>query len=153
MKLPYIVTVWAETHSRATYLITNPRIIHFKQHLSFFLLPLSFSLCFQQNGINKPICMQIINHYLDPLPVYVDKDYNLPSLCIILLGCLWFGFPCVQPDVVHVTRPNCSLCFCVLMHEWLPAGISVVVCGDAVTQRTNKPKDQQTNQLTALLIS
>ncbi len=31
---------------------------------SFFL-----SLCPQEDGINKPIRIQIINHYLDPLPV------------------------------------------------------------------------------------
>lgn len=99
---------------------------------------LSFLLCLQENGINKPICMQIINHYLDPLPVYVYKDYNLPGLCIILLGCLWFGFPCVHPDVFHVTRPDQPVC---IMHEWLPAGIYVAAC-DAVTQLTN---DQQGN--------
>lgn len=65
MKLPYVVRWWAETHSRAAYLITGRRIIHFKQHLSFLLLP----LCLQQTGINKPICTEIINHYPDPWPV------------------------------------------------------------------------------------
>lgn len=104
---------------------------------------LSFLLCLQENGINKPICMQIINHYLDPSPVYVYKDYNLPGLCIILLGCLWFGFPCVHPDVFHVTRPDQPVC---VMHEWLPAGIYVAAY-DAVTQLTNV---QKISKVTAL---
>lgn len=38
MKLPYIVTARVGTHSRAAYLITEPRITQFKQHLSFFAL-------------------------------------------------------------------------------------------------------------------
>lgn len=67
MKLPYIVRAWAETLSRATYPITDPRIILLKQHLSF-LLPLSLSLS-SEDGINKPIRIQIIKHYPAPLPI------------------------------------------------------------------------------------
>lgn len=65
MKLPYVVRLCAETLSRAAYLITGPRIRHFKQHLSFLLLPCRL----QQRGINRPICTQIVNHYPDPWPI------------------------------------------------------------------------------------
>lgn len=54
-------------HKAEPHIHTDPRITLFKQHLSFLRLILALFL--QEEGINKPIRIQIIKHYLDPLPV------------------------------------------------------------------------------------
>lgn len=143
MKLPYIVTARVGTHSRAAYLITEPRITQFKQHLSFFALSSpSLPPSLQEiRGINKPIGTQIVNHYLDPWSVYVDKGYNLAALCIIFLGRLrfWFFPPlcnnqmCPMSPGTHSSLGGGFCCCCPppappppLMPEWFPAAAPVL---------------------------
>ena len=133
MKLPNIVTAWSVTHSRATYPHTDPRIKLFKQHLSFLRLILSLFL--QEEGINKPIRIQIIKHYLDP--VYVDRDYKLLSLCIILLGCLRFGFPVYNQ--MWFTSPGPTVAFIRNSLAWVAAWRELLCivwwCSESTNQR------------------
>lgn len=147
MKLPYVVTAWAETHSRATYPITDPRIILFKQHLSFLL-----ALCLQEDGINKPMRIQIINHYLDPLPAFCVRWQRLQITKFVYdfawLFMVWFS--CAQPDVVHITGANCSFSFKDFVYEWLPERSCVVVNSDAVYLLIKEGKYQPNNHQTTL---
>lgn len=137
MRLPYVVTAWAETHSRATYLITGPRIIHFKQHLSFLLLPL-FLVLFsgewdkQANtrGDHKPLSWTLacLLCMLTKITIY--------QVCVLF--CLaaygWFSLCITRCGSLHQVQ----LHFKVLMHERLPAGIC-----EAATHLTKEPKDRE----------
>lgn len=59
--------------------------------------------------------------------VYADRDYKLPSLCTISLGCLWFGFPVHNQMWFTSPGANCSVTFKDSMYEWLPEGGCVAV--------------------------
>lgn len=145
MKLPYIVTVWAETHSRATYLITDLRIIHFKQHLSFFLLPLVLAL--SSGEWDKQA-----NMHADHKPL----SWSLACVCVQRLQFTRFVYYFAWLLMVWF-----SLCTsrCVSCHQARPASLRdawVVACRDLCcclwcSHSTNKrEKDQQGNQLAAL---
>lgn len=148
MKLPYIVTAWAETHNRAAYLITDPRIIHFKQHLSFFLLPFFRSLLSGEwdKQANMNADHKSLSWSLNCLLSMLTK-IAVDQVCVVF--CL-AGYGLVFPvyNQMWFTSPGpAALCiFKVHMHERLPAGICVVLCGDAATQPT---KCQKTNQVRA----
>lgn len=115
------------------------------QTTSVFLCPLLSvappSSLQEIRGINKPIGTQIVNHYLDPWSVYVDKGYNLAALCIIFLGRLrfWFFPPlcnnqmCPMSPGTHSSLGGGFCCCCPqpappppLMPEWFPAAAPVL---------------------------
>lgn len=143
MKLPYVVRMWAETHSRATYLITDPRIIYFKQHLSFLLPPLFLSLF--SGGWDKQANMHADHKPLSWSPaclLCMLTKITIYQVCVLF--CL-AAYGLVSPvyDQMWFTSPG-PTAVCVLKFSWMSICLQGFVLLSTVMQSlTKEPREQQ----------